>query len=547
MSQIKKRPSNITHAAYFVLKTSYWGGFATRLTALYASYILLGMTPFGMIYAWKYFYDTLASQHISSFLQATAILVLLRVGIKATESFLKYLSRQASRIQNWQIQNMALRTSKLGLQSNTMSTDAKFKGSIGQRLVSDSEKLFFSVNKLIEISLQSLTTIAVNLFFLLSIGMYGSAVAITGTTLLINFIALEFTTRFIAPLDSKSNLQRDELRNRHVQAECAESYQKDNAHKNLESTLADYQKTQQKQFNYDFLLDGLNSVIRDAAFPLGGLIVVLVLTRQFPVTSNFLPNGQPLTVALAIQACQAIFQVIINISILLKNYQAVYQATSSYNNLTTFFNNKSLSPQHQVLSYRGSTRRNLAIDHITYHCLCALSGWSLVTGLTQLYMIAIGSQVASLPLLLATSLFGIVSSTLAQSKYSKAHDDIYDYIFNLISASIGLAVGSIIIFSMPTASLWTFTYLPTWTQKVNASLVVFSILYSASSVIGSYLKPSENQKNQIHKSYIQHKPSTLFSTKNNKSDLIDNLSNENLVDTNSSESNKQPQRNLPAL
>ena len=100
---------------------------------------------------------------------------------------------------------------------------------------------------------------------------------------------------------------------------------------------------------------------------------------------------------------------------------------------------------------------------------------------------------------------------------------------------------------MPTASLWTLTYLPTWTQKVNASLVVFSILYSASSVIGSYLKPSENQKNQIHKSYIQHKPSTLFSTKSNKSDLIDNLSNENLVDTNSSESNKQQQRNLPAL
>ena len=115
----------------YVLETGYWGGLLTRLIALYAIYILLGMIPYGMIFVTSTFFKTLSGNSLEGFYYAAGVFISLNIIQRTLDMVGKMLSRHIALNQGNQVQFTFIESIENDLEKrksyNKLSEDEKAK------------------------------------------------------------------------------------------------------------------------------------------------------------------------------------------------------------------------------------------------------------------------------------------------------------------------------------------------------------------------------------------------------------------------------------
>ena len=488
-SQNKK---NLLDATEFVIKTTFWSGQLTYTLALYGTFILLGLVPYLTTSALKNFYSSVSGSSMNMFVIAFFSYVATVVASQIFQSYLKMVSRDTSARQQH-----ALRYSIADSLAKTNNGDT-ITNVTGQQIVNDTEKLYNSVNKIIEMGLQSLTTIISSIVMLVSQGMWKAAASATITTAVITYCIYQYCMNTTLILDMINNNAKDTGRNK-VVGYCKDPSSEN--HSNVVKAMASLQTSVLALNRGDYWPDVINNILRECGPSICIFICVVTSASIFPLTKNNV-NGEPVTSALILTTAKSLNDIVTNLSILVKNYQDVYQAPSSYQNISssterygidsnvTALSNKDVDQQFKKSTRIEGSLRTHFIAHTTESGLCAAgliaagkfaTSWSSVT-----------------PTVMATSLIilsVVIYSSTRKPPYNRQAFSGDDRFFNTISMAVAAVFIGFIFsrFTVPVAITTCVSTLGVFNSLVLASW----LLYSVSSAVGYYTKPLEGLVNRL--------------------------------------------------
>ncbi len=508
---------------FFVFETGYWGGLLTRTIAIYAAYLVLGMIPYGMIFVTNQFFATLSGDSLTGFYSAAGLFITLNLAIRTLDMIGKRLSRYLALDQQLQVQETfkktaeidkyahdninrftdeerAQRKKKLHSQNPTMedsdidsmikAEEDKLVKQCGSRLT-DQEKVFMMINKISEQFIQSISSVIVNVFFMINIGMARACFMLLAGMIAVNAGIIYYALNVIKGLDQNAANAKAEIRSL-WQAKSLQNNE-------LKTKLSDYRAQVNEQIGKDFMVDVFNNCIRYCAQPLGIFIAVFSLAGGvFPVTNTILASGTPLTAGIIIATAAAIERIIQDTSVFAKSYQELYQSGSNFENIDILMKRGGITTKHHSTTYIGTPRNASFLDHVMHHGFFATTTWAALSIAADLTSLGLGS---SLPLvmLMPTLAVGIVAF-IGMSNTKKSHKpDTYDYIINTVFATI-LTITALIVTSGNANLLATVTQIaPSLAQKVHLGCGVAALFYTLSSTCTHWLKPSLKQLEKVKK------------------------------------------------
>jgi len=508
---------------FFVFETGYWGGLLTRTIAIYAIYLMLGMTPYGINIVTNQFFATLSGDSLTNFYYAAGFFITLRLSIPTLDSIGKMLSTQLERAQSKQGHNTFTKTEEnhknlhkkinrftdeerakkaAGLrQENPTHTpcqidkilneeEAKLNDQCGFRIF-DQVTVFSNINKISGQFLRSIASVIVNVHFMIKIGMARACYTLLTGMVAVNIGIVYYAWRVMKPLDKKLANTKNTFINmwKSKPLPISELEEKDN----------EYDTIYDPKISRDTMIDIFNNCIRDCALPLGIFVAVFSLAGGvFPVTSTILASGTPLTTGIIIATATAIERIILDTSIFAKNYKDLYQAGSNFENIDILLKRGGITAKHRSITYLGSPRNPSFFDHMMHHGFFATTAWAALAIATDLTSLGLGS---SLPLvmLIPTLAVGIVAF-IGMSNTNKTHKpNTYDYIINAVFATI-LTITALIVTSGNANLLATVAQIaPSLAQKVHLGCGVAALFYTLSSTCTYWLKPSQKQLEKVQK------------------------------------------------
>ena len=517
----KASDTNFMGPFQFVFESGYYGGLLTRVVALYACYVVLGMIPYGMITVTGKFFASLSGNSISSFYFAAGLYIAFNLAQRTLEMVGKFLSRLLANEQQLQIQktfrkgidqrperfnafnrftdeekNAREESLKASGKSNDeieaiiKKAEEDEKGKFGGR-ATDQSKVFEMVNKISEQVLQSVASITSNIFFLVNIGMTRAALGIFASTVAINSIIIWYALNIIKPLDQEANDNKFAIRTLWQSFTGIKSETKDVSDK-LEAKSIVFDTTVKQQVRHDFMVDIFNNCIRYCALPVGIFIAVYDLAGgNFPLTSIVSATGVPLTAAFILAVASPIEKIIQDTSVFAKSYQELYQSAANFGNTDKLLKRGKMDVRHQVTTFNGTKRRESILNHTLYHALFGITMWSTLSTIASLTVAISLSNPAALTTLIPTMATGLIAYIGMQKLHNKKFDDKYDYAINMVFASIFSITTLIIATSNASIFATILRIAPTLLQQVNLTMGIFTTFYTLSSAATVRLKPSE--------------------------------------------------------